>query len=85
MHVFIDTTSMSKLEEANNNIRCQKIMFTSVSHEFRTPLNGIINFYSLIEHRFKVLEQQMLQDIPDCKQILSRHSQPIKKFLKLGG
>ena len=31
MHVFIDTTDIVKLEEANNNIRCQKIMFASES------------------------------------------------------
>jgi hypothetical protein len=43
MHVFIDTTNILKLEEANNNIKCQKIMFTSASHEFRTPLNSIVN------------------------------------------
>jgi len=43
MHVFIDTSAFIKLEEANNNIKCQKIMFASVSHEFRTPLNSIIN------------------------------------------
>jgi hypothetical protein len=34
MHVFIDTTNIMKLEEANNNIKCQKIMFASASHEF---------------------------------------------------
>jgi hypothetical protein len=43
MHVFIDFTDILKLEEANNNIKCQKIMFASASHEFRTPLNSIIN------------------------------------------
>ena len=34
MHVFIDTTDIRRLEEATNNIKCQKIMFASVSHEF---------------------------------------------------
>lgn len=43
MHVFIDTTNMIKLEEANNNIKLQRIMFTSISHEFRNPLNSIVN------------------------------------------
>ena len=43
MHVLIDTTNIIKLEEANNSIKCQKIMFTSTSHEFRTPLNAIVN------------------------------------------
>jgi signal transduction histidine kinase len=49
MHVFIDTTDILKLEEATNNIKCQKIMFASVSHEFRTPLNAISNSYSFIQ------------------------------------
>ena len=49
MHVFIDTTDIFKLEEATNNIKCQKIMFASVSHEFRTPLNAISNSYSFIQ------------------------------------
>ena len=34
LHVFVDTTDIRKLEEATNSIRCQKIMFASVSHEF---------------------------------------------------
>ena len=49
MHVFTDTTNISKLEEAKNNMRCQKIMFSSVSHEFRTPLNSISNSYYFIK------------------------------------
>ena len=43
MHVFVDNTSLIRLEEAKNNIKCQKIMFASTSHEFRTPLNSITN------------------------------------------
>jgi len=34
LHVFVDITDIKKLEEATNNIKCQKIMFASVSHEF---------------------------------------------------
>ena len=41
MHIFIDTTDLIKLEEARNNIRCQRIMFANASHEFRTPLNAM--------------------------------------------
>ena len=51
MHVFIDTTDILNLEIAKNNIKWQKIMFASASHEFRTPLNSIINSYFFItEH-----------------------------------
>lgn len=52
MHVFIDTTNILKLEEANNNIKCQRIMFASTSHEFRTPLNAIINSCKLVRSSF---------------------------------
>jgi signal transduction histidine kinase len=41
LHLFIDTTAISKLEKANATNKCQKIMFASMSHEFRTPLNSI--------------------------------------------
>ena len=34
LHVFVDVTDIRKLEEANNSIKLQKIMFASVSHEF---------------------------------------------------
>jgi K+-sensing histidine kinase KdpD len=47
MHVFFINSDILKLEEANNNIQLQKIMFASVSHEFRTPLNAIIHSFNL--------------------------------------
>jgi signal transduction histidine kinase len=53
MHVFIETTNIVKLEEAKTNIKCQKIMFASASHEFRTPLNAIMNSYCFIDDNFK--------------------------------
>jgi hypothetical protein len=48
MHVFIDNTNVTQLIEAKNDIKLQKIMFTSASHEFRTPLNAILNSYDFI-------------------------------------
>jgi signal transduction histidine kinase len=41
LHLFIDTTALSKLEKERATNKCQKIMFASMSHEFRTPLNAI--------------------------------------------
>ena len=55
MHVLINTTSIVKLEEAKNDIRCQKIMFTSASHEFRTPLNAILNSLNFIRDLHKTM------------------------------
>lgn len=57
MHVFIDTTDIRKLEEANNNIKLHRIMFASVSHEFRNPLNAIINSYQFISSKFESILQ----------------------------
>jgi len=57
MHVFIETTNIVKLEKAKNNIKCQKIMFASASHEFRTPLNAIMNSYHFINDSFNIALQ----------------------------
>ena len=57
MHVFIETTNIVKLEKAKNNIKCQKIMFASASHEFRTPLNAIMNSYQFIDNSFNTTIQ----------------------------
>jgi len=78
MHVFIDLTDMFKLEKANNNIRCQKIMFASASHEFRTPLNAILNSFKLIS--------MTLNDEGSMKNILSLEEKNtnIQKYLKMG-
>lgn len=60
MHVFIDNTDIVRLEEATNNIKCQKIMFASVSHEFRTPLNAIMNSFKFIADSFRKLQESLL-------------------------
>lgn len=52
MHVFIDNSDIVKLEEAKNNMKCQRIMFSTASHEFRTPLNAIINSFTFIDDTF---------------------------------
>jgi signal transduction histidine kinase len=49
MHIFIDMTNIKKLEEEKAKYTCQKIMFASVSHEFRTPLNVFHNSLYLIK------------------------------------
>ena len=67
MHVFVDTTNIVKLEEANNNIRCQKIMFTSASHEFRTPLNAITNSYNLISSNFCEISNEITRNWDNWK------------------
>ncbi|CAI2385433.1 unnamed protein product [Moneuplotes crassus] len=64
IHVCIDNTdvirleeikSKIKLDEANNSIQCQKIMFASASHEFKNPLNCIINSFNLVQDSFNTI------------------------------
>lgn len=52
MHIFIDTTNVRKLEEEKTKNRLQKLMFSSISHEFRTPLNAFDNSLYLIQSKF---------------------------------
>ncbi|CAI2376732.1 unnamed protein product [Moneuplotes crassus] len=42
MHMFVETTQISQLEEAKAQNHYQRQMLSNVSHEFRTPLNSIV-------------------------------------------
>jgi signal transduction histidine kinase len=42
IHIFIDTTQISQLEEAKAKNKYQRQMLANVSHEFRTPLNAMM-------------------------------------------
>ena len=55
MHVLVNITSVVQLEEAKNDIKCQKIMFTSASHEFRTPLNAILNSLDFVKDTHRMM------------------------------
>ena len=59
MHVFVEITDMLNLKQANKNIDDQKVMFASTSHEFRTPLNAILNSFDLIKF---ILEKSRSED-----------------------
>ena len=86
LHVFIDTTNIIKLEEAKNNIKCQQIMFTSASHEFRTPLNAIVNSYQFIGDMFEDVVgvfQKPSSSKKDYKFIVETATRT-RKFIKMG-
>ena len=87
MHVFIDNTDIVKLEEANNSIRCQKIMFTSISHEFRTPLNAIMNSYKFIDETFGSLVRLMRARIEEQRgnnHELETYCDSVRRFVRMG-
>jgi signal transduction histidine kinase len=88
MHVFINTTELHQLEEAKNRIRCQKIMFASASHEFRTPLNSIMNSFDFIANShqevFNFIEGQT--DKIEARRIrgLAKSKEAMQKFIRMG-
>lgn len=49
MHMFIDTTQISQLEQVRAQNMYQKQMLANVSHEFRTPLNAMMMSLKLMK------------------------------------
>jgi two-component system, cell cycle sensor histidine kinase PleC len=84
MHVFIDTTGVVNLEKAKTNIKYQKIMFASVSHEFRTPLNAIMNSFQFIEDQFNQILLYFHKHHKGDYKFIQNNSQRIKKFVGIG-
>lgn len=48
LHMFIDTTTIKEYEKEKTANKCLHAMFSSVSHEYRTPINAITNVLDLI-------------------------------------
>jgi signal transduction histidine kinase len=86
MHIFVDTTSIKKLEEEKAKIKCQNIMLASVSHEFRTPLNSFDNSLQLMKFKIDELISIVKPLIPEASQIekIDEIDSKILKFLKIG-
>ncbi|CAI2378185.1 unnamed protein product [Moneuplotes crassus] len=87
MHVFIDTTDIINLEKAKNKIEMQKIMFASASHEFRTPLNAIINSFDFIktglEEFLTIVERRTSENFLKSR-VVEEPIEIITKFIKTG-
>jgi nitrogen-specific signal transduction histidine kinase len=49
LHIFTDKTSEKKLKSEKMNREYQRLMMSSVAHEFRNPLNSIKGNLDLIE------------------------------------
>ena len=56
MHVFVNVSSVKKLEKVKTTNKWLHIMFSSISHEFRTPLNAFMNALTLIKINFEAVE-----------------------------
>ena len=55
MHVFVNTSSIKKYEKEKAINKCLHIMFSSISHEFRTPLNAFMNSTELVEISYEAI------------------------------
>jgi len=86
MHVFINITDIVKLNEAQNNIRSQRIMFASASHEFRTPLNAISTSFDFADYQMKNLLEILKRKSLDHNEIMMVNKCKIKaeNFIKMG-
>jgi len=58
-------------------------MFASVSHEFRTPLNAIMNSYQFIGDMFEKIMAECIKSGVKKKEVAT-HSNHIKRFIKMG-
>ena len=68
MHIFSDITSLSELEENKAINRCMGAIFSSISHELRSPINAFSNSISLIHQNIDELMKIMSED-PSLSQI----------------
>jgi len=61
-------------------------MFASASHEFRTPLNAIINSFSLLDSLFQVITQIVETKNLQRKEIekVQNSKNKADKFIKIG-
>ena len=83
MHVFINTTHIKKFEKERSLNKCLQLMFSSVSHEFRTPLNAFSNALNLLEYNWKSISNIIFKDKSNRK-ILEQANQQNQKYFRIG-
>ena len=86
MHVFINTTNIKRLEKEKATNKCLHIMFSSISHEYRTPLNAFSNALELIRMSYETFTKEVNKfDVHDAtqKRLLSKASESIEKNIKI--
>ena len=83
MHVFTDVTSVKNYEKEKALNECLYILFSSMSHEFRTPLNTVWNSISLlaskIEQMSLIVKNHINEDNKDYKTV-SQISEACNKY-----
>ena len=86
MHIFVDTTSVKKMEEEKAKFSCQNIMLASVSHEFRTPLNAFDNSLELIKMKVEEMMTCLANNVKEISTLkkIKPLEASIQKFMKMG-
>lgn len=86
MHIFIDTENIRRLEKQKAINKCQNIMLSSVSHEFRTPINAFSNALELLKMNFTKLNLFTKKHSPDIEHNpeFKDISERLEKYLKIG-
>lgn len=88
MSIFIDTTSIKKLEEEKAKNSCQKFMFASISHELRTPLNAFENSLHLIQLKIDLVAAHIDKSINGISknevESSLKNLKSIDRFIKIG-
>ena len=64
IHVFVSTTYVKNYEKEKATNKALHLMFSSVSHEFRTPLNAFTNSLILIEGNYQQLLKNLNMKLP---------------------
>ena len=84
LHVLSDISSFKELEKEKVTNQCMHIMFSSLSHEFRTPLNSFANSLLLIRSAIDQMKCLTNKDeVPHIPKLDTLHIQ-VDKFLKIG-
>ena len=86
IHVFINTTAVKKFEKEKARNECLQLMFSSVSHEFRTPINAFMNSIQFLESNYQDTAQMidsMVQSNLASQLLSKRCRESNEKFFKI--
>lgn len=83
IHLFIDTTQITQLEEIKAQNRYQRQMLANVSHEFRTPLNAMMMSLQLLKATISPKDEKFLKIAHSSCNILSALVEDILDHAKI--
>ena len=86
IHMFMNTTHIKNYEKEKATNKALQLMFSSVSHEFRTPLNAFMNSMLLIENDYNSFIKNINSNLTEClkdKILNSKIIETDKKYFKI--